>query len=180
MTMLVQLAAASLLLSGYDFVPIVNRPQSTFERLKFQGVSRQFAEPSCATASIATIIRLQYGETLDEAGLWLGYIATLSEARQRKAFADGLSIGDIDRILAENGFVAAAFRIDLLELDRAGRPAIVYLERSGVAPFRHFAVFDRLDGNTVQLLDPARGKRRIHISEFRRYWNGVAVFVDRK
>ena len=38
--------------------------------------------------------------------------------------------------------------------------------------------FEALDGVTVIVRDPTFGRRRMHVSEFRRYWSGVAIFAS--
>lgn len=159
-------------------VSVVVPPGATFDDRRFAGVTRQAAEPSCATASIATLLQMRFGQSVDEGDLWLAYLATLEEERRRQALAEGLSVGDISRILSQLTYRTYAVRIELLDLVRTGEPAIVHLQRDGVSPFRHFAVFERLEGVTVVLRDPAYGTRRMHISAFLRYWSGVAVFVE--
>lgn len=154
---------------------IQQRP--TYDDLRFAGMHRQNAEPSCATASIATIVQMQFGVVLDEAQLWMEHLAQLDPERQKETLLNGLSLTDIAVLLDRHGYSVLAVRIGLMELARSQRPAIVHLERGGVVPYRHFAVFKGLQGTDVILLDPALGKRRVHISEFRRHWNGVAVFV---
>jgi uncharacterized protein len=156
---------------------IQQRP--TYDDLRFTGMHRQNAEPSCATASIATIVQLQFGVVLDEAQLWMEHLSQLDPERQRETLQNGLSLTDIARLLDRRGYAALAVRIGLVDLARIRRPAIVHLERGGIMSYRHFAVFKGLQGTDVILLDPALGKRRVHISEFRRYWNGVAVFVNK-
>lgn len=164
----------ALLMAG---VPSSSLPLRTFDEIRFEGVSRQSAEPSCATASIATLMQMRRGVHLSEAALWQEHLARLSDADLEITLANGLSIGDIRRILLRLGQPTDAVRISLLDLARTGEPAIVHLERRGAQPFRHFVVFEALEGTTVVLRDPAYGLRRIQIAAFMRHWTGVAVFL---
>lgn len=153
--------------------------RQTFDQQRFEGMSRQIAEPSCATASIATILQVQFDVILNEAELWLGYVAQLSPNEQRIAFSNGLSIADIARILGELGYTSYAVRTDLQSMGITGSPAIIFMERGEPAPFRHFVVFVELAGTDVVIFDPAIGRRKMHINEFMRHWTGVAIFVGR-
>lgn len=173
------IVAPIALLGGALQLPLPYQDRPTYDDLRFEGMKRQLAEPSCATASIATLVKSKFGTELDESELWFGYLAQLSPAMREQALEMGLSVADIARVLGQNGYVAHPVRIGLLELNRSGQPAIVHLERGGVAPLRHFVVFVGLSGTKVTLLDPAIGKRHIEIAEFRRQWEGVAIFVSK-
>lgn len=174
------MTASLLLVAAFAATfPQANVPDgATFDERRFAGVVRQVAEPSCATASIATLLQMRFGQTASEGDLWLAYLATLPEAKLAETLSKGLSVGDIVRVLDRLHYRASAVRIGLLDLARTGQPAIVHLRRDGANPFQHFAIFERLEGVTVVLRDPAYGVRRIHVSAFRRYWSGVAVFVS--
>ncbi len=45
--------------------------------------------------------------------------------------------------------------------------------------FRHFIVFERIRGSVVEVLDPAVGRRRIPLDQFRRSFTGVALVFER-
>lgn len=152
----------------------------TYEAVRFDGIIRQIAEPSCATGSIVNLIAFQFDERLNEEELWFGYLALLPEAMQRLTIEKGLSVADIMRILDAKSYRGLPVRTDLFGLKDDGRPAIVYLERKGPMPLRHFAVFEQITGTDVILRDPAIGRRRLHIDAFRRQWTGTAIFVERK
>lgn len=152
----------------------------TWTDLRYANVARQGLEPSCAAASVVTILNSQFGENLDEFQVWTAYVLSLSEAERAIASDQGLSIADIVELVEGLGYRAHPVRIDLLELDRVDHPAIVYIERDGQQAFRHFAVFDRLDGQRVVLLDPSLGNRRVTIETFMRQWQGHAIFISER
>lgn len=151
----------------------------TWTDLRYHNIARQGLEPSCAAASVVTILNAQFGENLDELSVWAAYVRGLSEFERQKASEDGLSIADMVELVGGLGYRAYAVRIDLLALHQIDRPAIVYLERGGPQPYRHFLVFDGLDGNRAILRDPALGNRRVHVGSFMRQWQGHAIFIDR-
>ena len=151
----------------------------TWTELRYHDTARQGLEPSCAAASVVTILNAQFGESLDEFQVWAAYVQSLSETQRQKASEEGLSIADMVELVEGLGYRAYAVRIDLLALNQIDRPAIVYLERSGPLPYRHFLVFDGLDGNRAILRDPSLGNRRVQVGSFMRQWQGHAVFIDR-
>jgi predicted double-glycine peptidase len=147
--------------------------------LRFEHVARQGLEPSCAAASLVTILNADFGESFDEFEVWSAYVLTLSEAERANATDLGLSISDIVALAGGLGYRAFPVHIDLLDLESTDRPAIVYIERGGERSYRHFAVFAGLDGIWVNLRDPSLGNRRVRIETFMRQWKGHAVFIDR-
>lgn len=151
----------------------------TWMDLRYANVARQGLEPSCAAASVVTILNSQFDEELDEFEVWTAYVLALNEAEQAVASDQGLSVADIVQLVAGLGYRAYPVEIDLLELDRVDHPAIVYIERDGAQAFRHFAVFDGIDGQRVLLRDPSLGNRRVGVETFMRQWTGYAIFIDR-
>jgi ATP-binding cassette, subfamily B, bacterial len=57
---------------------------------------------------------------------------------------------------------------------------LVYLETGSILhwEFRHFVVFDRLRKDGVEIVDPALGRRRVTMDEFRRAFTGVALLFE--
>lgn len=151
--------------------------RTTYEDLRFAGVERQGLEQGCAAASLVTILNTYFDETLDETAVWNEYLGTLSATAQERALDDGLAISDIVTMSRRLGYRAYAVRIGLLDLAATGRPAILYLERSGVRNFRHFVVFRSLEDMRVHLLDPVLGNRRIRVEQLLREWQGQAIFI---
>ena len=149
----------------------------SFKDLQYEGVTAQVLEPSCATASIVTVLNTQFRANLDEGEVWANYLSTLSPEQQKIALEDGLSLADMGRVVEQLGYKAYIVRISLLDLMRVGRPAIVFMQREGPGAYRHFLVLDELDGNRVSLRDPALGKRREHVEIFMQAWQGLAVFI---
>jgi ATP-binding cassette subfamily B protein len=57
---------------------------------------------------------------------------------------------------------------------------LVYLEPASILhwEFRHFVVFERLRKDSVDIVDPAFGRRRVPMEEFRRAFTGVALMFE--
>lgn len=173
------LLAPALLAAGSPKSAPSHQRVASFDELRFVGMVRQGAEPSCGTGSIATILAVQFHVVVDEAGLWLSYLATLDELSREKVMGEGLSLRAMITILAGEGFAGTPMQIGIDDLRTTGRPAILYIERGKPAPFRHFVVLAGIEGSSAVILDPATGRRRMPVQELKRYWTGVAVMVEK-
>lgn len=149
----------------------------SYQELRFESVVRQSLETSCATASLATLLNTTFGERFDERKLWAAYVGALPDRERTMTLERGMSLTDIQRLAASLGYRAYVVKIPLLKLLKVGRPAIIYLERGGKQPFRHFAVVDGLVRDRVILRDPSLGVRRLRLEVFASQWRGHAVFV---
>lgn len=56
-----------------------------------------------------------------------------------------------------------------------------YLEAGAILywGFKHFVVFERLHKNSVEVVDPAHGRRRVRMDEFQRQFTGVALIFEK-
>jgi len=70
------------------------------------------------------------------------------------------------------GLNARGVRADVDELHRLSTASILHWE------FRHFVVFERLRRNAVEVVDPAAGRRRIPLPQFRRCYTGIAIILE--
>ena len=155
-----------------------DRAITTFQDMRYSNVARQGQEPSCGAASVATILNSEFGESLDATDIWFRYLQTLPASDQQIALENGLSLEDIAHLVESLGYRADVVQIELLDLASTNRPVIVYIERGGASPFKHFLVLDRLEGTQVVLRDPVFGNRRQRIERFVREWRGqFAVFI---
>lgn len=158
--------------------PADAKDRPTFQDLRFDGVTRQGAEPSCGTASLATLLHAEFGVDLDGEKLWIDYLGTLSKADFAKTLDLGLSMQDIVQVARSLGFQAVSGTIDLMGLHELRSPAILYTEsRGGPEPFRHFIVFMGLDGPYAKLRDPIFGNRKVRIEQLLKDWTGDVILI---
>jgi uncharacterized protein len=128
---------------------------------------------SCGAAALATILRYQHGESLDERRVALGlisrdvYVANPGILRIRQGF----SLLDMKRYVEQLGYDGIALGEltfdDLLDL----APAIVPVRMHG---YNHFVVFRGRLGNSVALADPAFGNRTLTLERFIAAWTDYA------
>jgi ATP-binding cassette, subfamily B, bacterial len=70
------------------------------------------------------------------------------------------------------GLRGRAVSIDVDALSFIDRGSILHWE------FRHWVVFERLDGDAVSIVDPAIGRRALSMRDFRRSFTGVALLLE--
>src|SRR5262249_42091119 len=63
-------------------------------------------------------------------------------------------------------------KVDIDELQLLEPGAILHWR------FNHFVVFERLRRKTVDIIDPALGRRRVAMEDFRREYTGVALLLE--
>jgi ATP-binding cassette subfamily B protein len=121
----------------------------------------QLASVDCGAACLAMVL-----------GYW-GRTVTLDEVH----VATGLST----RGISARAILEAGQRFDLL-----GRPAKVDMDQLHLLEpgailhweFKHFVVFERLVRGGVQVVDPAFGRRRVTLEQFRKSFTGVALLLE--
>ncbi|MBK6917573.1 MAG: peptidase domain-containing ABC transporter [Deltaproteobacteria bacterium] len=93
----------------------------------------------------------------------------------RRAFAngrDGCSAAGILEAAHTLGLEGRGIRLDLDDLGHLRPGTILHWE------FQHFVVFEGLRGGGVDILDPARGRRRVPLARFRSSFTGVAIVLE--
>ncbi len=102
-----------------------------------------------------------------------GHEVTLAEAkREMPVGRDGVSARDIIEAGARFGLRGRGVSLDVNEVERLPRGAILHWE------FSHFVVLDRVRGDVVELVDPAFGPRRITRAELSKAFTGVAILLE--
>jgi ABC-type bacteriocin/lantibiotic exporter with double-glycine peptidase domain len=71
-----------------------------------------------------------------------------------------------------HGFRSRGVQVEIEGLDNLPKGAILYWE------FRHFVVFERLHEGSVDIVDPAVGRRSIPMKQFRKAFTGVALLFE--
>ncbi len=121
----------------------------------------QLAAVDCAAACLAMVLGM-YGRRI-----------SLEEAR----VATGVSaLGVTARALLEAGrrfeLIGRAVKLDVDQLHLLERGSILHWE------FRHYVVFERITRKGVDVVDPAFGRRRVPMEQFRKSFTGVALLFS--
>jgi ATP-binding cassette subfamily B protein len=97
----------------------------------------------------------------------------LDELRQMTSTnRDGVDALAITQAAQRYGLRARGVAADLDDLRHLPPATILHWE------FTHFVVFERLRRNSVQVMDPAVGRRRLSMGVFRRSYTGVAITFE--
>ncbi len=82
---------------------------------------------------------------------------------------DGLSLDRMRAVLSSRGMQVALYRADLAGLRTLPLPAVVHWEK------RHFVVLERLTDQAAVVVDPATGRTRLSLDEFRESYSGAVL-----
>ncbi|MCX8102061.1 MAG: C39 family peptidase [Geminicoccaceae bacterium] len=142
--------------------------RSLLEIRQSQVVVQKF-DISCGAAALATILRYQHGDMVEEREVALGLIdrPEYLERPELVRMRQGFSLLDLKRYVDRRGYEGIGFgRMDLDDLV-AKAPVIVPVS---VNEYNHFVVFRGRLGNRVLLADPAFGNVTMTVEAFERAW----------
>ena len=112
----------------------------------------------CGLASLA-MVALHYGHRINLAGLRQRYPTSIQ----------GTTLQELMAIASDLELAPRALRLDLTELDKLQKPAILHWD------LNHFVVLESAGPRGVTILDPARGRRTMTLESFSRHFTGVAL-----
>jgi ATP-binding cassette subfamily B protein RaxB len=99
-----------------------------------------------------------------------GHRTNVSGLRQRfPTSIKGATLADLMTIAADLELSPRAVRLDLDELDKLQKPALLHWD------LNHFVVLESASGEHAIILDPASGRRRVSLRELDRHFTGVAM-----
>ncbi|MEV7965782.1 peptidase domain-containing ABC transporter [Sphaerisporangium sp. NPDC088356] len=121
----------------------------------------QNAISECGAASLAMVLSFH------------GHRLSLHELTDRlQVGRDGLTALAIVAGARESGLNAKAFSLEPDDLDRIPMPAVVHWQ------FNHFVVVEHWAPDRVDIVDPARGRRRLTAEEFNEGFTGVLLAFE--
>ncbi len=144
---------------------------TSYAEIPFRTVIRQQFDYSCGSAALATLLRFQYGKSIDEAQVFKAMYAVGDQDRIQKL---GFSLLDMKKYLASIGYQADGYRISLKDLGEAAVPAIALIQ---IGSYKHFVVIKGVVGDHVLVGDPAQGLREYSAENFEKSWNGIAFLI---
>ena len=99
-----------------------------------------------------------------------GHRTDLAALRQRFSISmKGVTLADLMRLADAMNLSSRAVRVELDELERLPMPCILHWD------LNHFVVLLRVRGGVALVHDPARGVRRLPLSDVSRHFTGVAL-----
>ncbi len=99
-----------------------------------------------------------------------GHRTDLPTLRQRFSLSlKGATMADLVRMAGELRFNPRAVRVEPGQLAQLALPCVLHWD------LNHFVVLTAVRGGTAELHDPARGARRIRLTELSRHFTGIAL-----
>jgi len=151
-----------------DFVA----PVQSMEERRYAGVVRQRFDFSCGSASLATLLRHQYGMAVSEPDVFRGMWSSGDRAQIKRL---GFSLLDMKRYLEQRGLNANGFKVSLKQVADAKTPGIALLNVDG---YKHFVVIKGVTAGEVLVGDPSIGLHTVPAAAFQKMWNGVYFVLD--
>jgi len=140
-------------------------------------IARQEFDYSCGAAALATLLRLQFKESVTENLVLNEIMRGLSKKQIADRRKHGLSLLDLKKYSRGKGYSAVALILDVSAPLKLGMPIIVLLD-NGIS--QHFAVLKCIQKGKASLADPARGNIQMPIKLFLQEWRGVALVLERE
>jgi ATP-binding cassette subfamily B protein len=124
-------------------------------------IVRQLSATECGAAALAMVV-----------GYWGRHI-TIEELRETMCIGrDGTNALTILRGARQLGLRSRGIKLEVKDIAKLPSACILHWN------FDHFVIFDKVAGDGVELIDPAFGRRRVTMEEFRRAFTGVALLFE--
>lgn len=166
------LAGCTDLASSFTSRTTPPRPVRSMLEARQDKVVSQTWDFSCGAASLATVLRYQFGDPVTEREI----VETMLRATDARLVIarDGFSMLDLKHFAERRGYEADGYgKMSITDLEEMA-PVIVPLELHG---FNHFVVFRGRMGDRVLLADPVFGNRIMSVNELREDWKTRSGFV---
>jgi ABC-type bacteriocin/lantibiotic exporter with double-glycine peptidase domain len=104
---------------------------------------------------------------------YYGYDVSVRDVSKRCHIGrDGVTARVITGAARDFGFRVKSYRADIGHLNRLRLPAIIHWN------FNHFVVLEHISGDIFEIVDPARGRRRVSADEFRESFTGIIITLE--
>lgn len=146
----------------------------SYRDMPFRTVIRQQYDFSCGSAALATLLRYQYGQDVDEASIFKVMYALGDKAAIQK---HGFSLADMKNYLHSKGMRSDGYKLPLEKFALGHTPAIAVIR---VKQYKHFVVIKSIRNGIVLVGDPALGLKSYTLADFQAVWDGVVFIIHDK
>ncbi|MEW6765601.1 MAG: C39 family peptidase [Pseudomonadota bacterium] len=146
-------------------------PVESMLEARYRHIVRQKTDFSCGAAALATLLRYAYDLDVDENTVMEGMLASADPEVVR---TKGFSLLDIKRYAESLGLRGRGYRLTVERLRSLRVPTLVLLDIRG---YKHFVVLKQVQGDHVEIADPALGNKTMSFDEFLQSWPSRAVFA---
>lgn len=127
--------------------------------------TEQLDETDCAPACLSMILNY-YGKKVSNTKL----------RDYTKTDKNGTSIYGISQGCKKLGFDTNAFELDSIEeLEELKVPMIAHVLND--MNYEHYVIIEKFDDNFITIVDPAKGKNKIKVEEFKKKWSKVVIEI---
>lgn len=151
--------------------PEIRKQVTSIREARYKRVEAQKLDFSCGAASLATILKYQYGKEISEEEIVL---EMLTGGNRDVIKEKGFSLLDIKKYAEKIEYQADGYRIEP-EYLRDLPPSIMLITTGG---YSHFVVFKGVVKDEVYLADPASGNRIMELDNFLNVWNNIVLIID--
>lgn len=139
---------------------------------RMRRVVPQTVDFSCGAAAMATVLRYNFGQPLDERAAIIGMFSQGDKENIRQR---GFSMLDMKRFAQSLGYQAEGFKLEnVQELQKLKIPVITLIN---TGHYFHFVVIRQATDKFVYLSDPSWGNRKMTLADFEPGWQKVILVV---
>lgn len=156
----------------------VTKEVESLKDIKEKNIIIQKYDHSCGSAALATILKSQFEETVEEEKIIKEMLkrGDVKKIIERKGF----SLLDLKMYAESRGYEAKGYRMTFEELVEFQSPVIVPVV---INDYRHFVIFKGVREDRVFLADPSLGNSTMPISQFKKVWysfENVGLVIDKQ
>lgn len=159
--------------SGLQF----KKPVKTWKDLVEKNIVMQALDYSCGAASLATLMRYYFQETIDEKVVLTTLTKILGADTVKNKRKAGFSLLDLKKAAEHLGYQAMGIKLQISALSKLRGPVLVHLK---IPKGEHFVILRGIKADRVFLADPARGNLRMPITKFAQEWSGATLVLAKK
>ncbi|MGC2433101.1 MAG: C39 family peptidase [Desulfobaccales bacterium] len=168
----VALAAEVDVRLGNDGTGVFQKKVTSWKAKRAEQMITQAYDYSCGAATLATVLRYQFGCPLTEKEAILGMARHGQWADIKKR---GFSLLDMKLFCQSLHYQAQGYKVpDMDTLQKFPMPVITIIK---TRLYNHFIVIRRVDDKYVYVSDPAWGNRKILRADFEENWPAKVVFA---
>jgi predicted double-glycine peptidase len=168
----VALAAELDVRLGVDGTGVYQKKVASWKDKRMEHMIPQGFDYSCGAATLATVLRYQFGCPLTEKEAIVGMARTgqLAEIKKR-----GFSLLDMKLFCESLHYQAQGYKVPNMDiLQKFPMPVITIIS---TRKYNHFIVIRRVDDRFVYVSDPAWGNHRVLREDFEKNWPAKVVFA---
>lgn len=162
-----------------DFTFLLGTPMTqkvdSLSDLKFKDLVRPQYDPSCGSATLASILKHYFQSSTTEADILNKIISIRNQ--NPEGSRKPLSLLDLKYVAEDLGFMARGLRGDAQGLRALTVPVIVLLQFGNSS---RFVIVRCVTHDQVLIGDPLKGNIALDIAKFQSNWNGILLTVEDK